>query len=159
MIRKVLTLIVFVLIFSAVPAFAGSADKEKSAVVAAEQWLKGVDAGRYAESWNEAAELFKNAIKQEQWEQSLQAARKPLGKLVSRKIKSKTFATSLPGAPDGEYVVIQFTASFEHKKSAVETVTPMMDSLRRAPARATSAVRSVFSTLKSSSSQVYEISS
>jgi hypothetical protein len=33
----------------------------------------------------------------------------------------------LPGAPDGEYVVIQFEASFEKKKAAVETVTPMVD--------------------------------
>ncbi len=32
--------------------------------------------------------------------------------------------TSLPGAPDGQYVVIQYESSFEHKKSAIETVTP-----------------------------------
>ncbi|MEW6584469.1 MAG: DUF4019 domain-containing protein, partial [Nitrospirota bacterium] len=43
-------------------------------------------------------------------------------------VKSKKYATSLPGAPDGEYVVIEFETSFENKKSAVETVTPMMDS-------------------------------
>jgi hypothetical protein len=33
----------------------------------------------------------------------------------------------LPGAPDGEYVVIQFETSFENKKSAIETVTPMIE--------------------------------
>jgi hypothetical protein len=33
----------------------------------------------------------------------------------------------LPGAPDGEYVVIQYESSFEHKQAAVETVTPMLD--------------------------------
>jgi len=33
--------------------------------------------------------------------------------------------TSMPGAPDGEYVVIQFESSFANKESAVETVTPM----------------------------------
>ena len=33
----------------------------------------------------------------------------------------------MPGAPDGEYVVIQFETSFENKKHAIETVTPMMD--------------------------------
>ena len=31
------------------------------------------------------------------------------------------------GAPDGEYVVIQFSASFAHKKSALETITPMLE--------------------------------
>jgi hypothetical protein len=57
----------------------------------------------------------------------LQAVRKPLGKPISRQVKTKTYKTSLPGAPDGEYVVIQFETSFENKKSAIETVTPMMD--------------------------------
>jgi ribosomal protein S17E len=33
----------------------------------------------------------------------------------------------LIGAPDGEYIVIQFETSFENKKAAIETVTPMMD--------------------------------
>jgi hypothetical protein len=42
-------------------------------------------------------------------------------------VKSKEYATSLPGAPDGEYVVIQFETSFENKNDAVETVTPMKD--------------------------------
>jgi hypothetical protein len=55
------------------------------------------------------------------------AARQPLGKLISRKVKSATYATSLPGAPDGQYVVIQFKTSFENKKSGIETVTPIID--------------------------------
>jgi len=95
--------------------------------MAAEKWLGIVDEGKYAESWNEAAELFKNAVKQGQWEQAIQAVRAPLGKLVSRKVKSTSYQTSLPGAPDGQYLVIVFETSFENKKSAIETVTPMMD--------------------------------
>ena len=102
-------------------------DKEKAAIAVAEKWLIMVDEGKYAESWKEAAEYFKTAVKQEQWEQLLQAGRKPLGKLVSRKVKSANYKTSLPGAPDGEYVVIQFKTSFENKKTGIETVTPMMD--------------------------------
>ena len=53
----------------------------------------------------------------------LRATRTPLGQTVSRKVRSAVYKTSLPGAPDGEYVVIQYTTSFEHKQSAVETVT------------------------------------
>ena len=127
MIRKILVLVLMVLIFSVVPAFAGNSEKEKAAVVSAGNWLGMVDSEKYSESWKEAAELFRDAIKEEQWRQSLRVVRKPLGKLVKRKIKTKTYRTSLPGAPDGEYVVIQFETSFEHKKSAIETVTPMMD--------------------------------
>ncbi len=101
--------------------------KEKAAVAAAEKWLALVDAGKNAESWSEAAGYFKAAVSQEKWQQSLQSVRKPLGKTISRKLKNKTYQTSLPGAPDGEYVVIQFETSFQHKKAAVETVTPMLD--------------------------------
>jgi hypothetical protein len=57
----------------------------------------------------------------------MQAFRKPLGRTISRKLKNKTYATSLPGAPDGEYVVIQYQTRFEHKASAIETITPMLD--------------------------------
>lgn len=103
------------------------AEKEKAAVSAAKKWLSKVDEGKYAESWKEAAEYFKNAVTKEQWEQPLQAVRKPLGKLVSREVKKQSYQRSLPGAPDGEYVVIQFQTVFENKKSAVETVTPMID--------------------------------
>jgi len=86
-----------------------------------------VDEGKYADSWDEAAEYFKRAVKKEQWEESLLAVREPLGKLVSRELKSQTYKNSLPGAPDGQYVVIQFQSSFENKKSAIETVTPVLD--------------------------------
>ena len=106
---------------------AGDSEKEAAAVSAAQRWLAMVDSTKYAESWNNAAELFKNAVPPKQWEQSMQAVRGPLGKLMSRKVKTKTYKSSLPGAPDGEYVVIQFEATFENKKAAVETVTPMMD--------------------------------
>ncbi len=127
MMRTIVSLVVVGLIVSG-PAFATEdSEKEKAAVSAATKWLGIVDDGNYSESWKEAAAYFKNAVEQEQWEQSLQAVRKPLGKLVSRKVKSQSHKTSLPGAPDGEYVVIQFETSFENKKSAVETVTPMLE--------------------------------
>jgi predicted SnoaL-like aldol condensation-catalyzing enzyme len=102
-------------------------EAEKHAVAAAESWLSLVDEGKYAESWDTAAEYLKNAVTKDHFVKSLNAARKPLGKLKSREVKSKEYRTSLPGAPDGEYVVIQFKTSLENKKSAIETVTPMLD--------------------------------
>ncbi len=100
---------------------------ERKAVASADAWLKLVDGGKYAESWETAAELFKAAGEKEQWSKSLTAVRMPLGKVLQRKLKSKQFMTSLPGAPDGKYVVIQYDTSFENKNAAVETVTPMLD--------------------------------
>jgi hypothetical protein len=45
----------------------------------------------------------------------------------SRKLKSATYSKTLPGAPDGEYVVIKYNTSFANKASAVETISPMLD--------------------------------
>ncbi len=108
-------------------AYGADSRQEEIALAAAQNWLTMVDNGEYAKSWKEAAEYFKGAISQDQWVNKLQGVRKPLGKLNSRTVESKTYRTSLPGAPDGEYVVIQFTTSFANKKSAIETVTPMKD--------------------------------
>ena len=125
--RRVICLVAVGLILASFNGMAVESEKEKTAVSATEKWLTLVDENKYGESWKEAAEYFRNAIKQDQWEQTAQAVRKPLGKLVSRKVKSTSCKTTLPGAPDGQYVVIEFETSFENKKSAIETVTPMMD--------------------------------
>jgi hypothetical protein len=117
---------VVLILLSGLPARANET-AEKRALEASDMWLKLSDSGRYSESWETAAELFRNAISKEQWSQSLNAVRKPLGKVIKRSVKSKQYATSLPGAPDGEYVVIQYETSFEKKKSSIETVTPMRE--------------------------------
>jgi len=127
MIRRMMRLIAVGLMFGAVTGLAGPSGREKIAVAGAEKWLGIVDEGKYAESWKEAAEYFRNAVKEDSWEQAVQTVRKPLGKLISRKVKTATYKTALPGAPDGQYVVIEFETSFENKKSAIETVTPMME--------------------------------
>ena len=100
---------------------------EQLAQQSADAWLALVDAGKYDESWQEAAQYFKGAVTQEDWRKTVRGARDPLGKMRSRQLKSATYKTSLPGAPDGEYVIIQYDSSFEHKREAVETVTPMLD--------------------------------
>jgi hypothetical protein len=127
MFGKIVSLAALSVILVPVAGRAQEASKEKAAVAAAQKWLSLVDDGQYAQSWKQAATFFRNAVSEEQWEHSLQAVRKPLGKLLSREVKTKAYKTSLPGAPDGEYVVIQFATSFANKKSAVETVTPMRD--------------------------------
>lgn len=105
----------------------GNPEAEKAAIESARAWLELVDGGKYSESWEEAAEYFKTAVSKDNWQKSLQAIRKPLGKMVSRKLKSKGYTRSAPGAPDGEYVIIQYETSFENKKSGIETITPMLE--------------------------------
>jgi len=109
------------------PATSSAETPEAAAESAALAWLTLVDAGNYAQSWNDASVLFRQSVTESQWQSAVAAARAPLGALKSRKVQSVTLKNSLPGAPDGEYAVIQFASSFEHKASAIETVTPMKD--------------------------------
>jgi len=122
----VLALIILGLLFS-MNSLKANEVAEKAAATAAGAWVSLVDGGDYAESWNQTAGFFKNAVTKEQWQQSLKAVRAPLGKMVARKLKSKQYTKTLPGVPDGECVVIQYETTFENKKSAIETVTPMLD--------------------------------
>ena len=105
--------------------FAG--DAKRDAINSAEEWLILIDANDYGKSWDDASELFKRSITRKMWEQTIKAVRPPLGDLKSRSVTSAKYVTSLPGAPDGEYVVIQFATTFKNKISAIETVTPMKD--------------------------------
>jgi hypothetical protein len=107
---------------------AGALDQDEIAAAKhAEAWLILVDQRKYAESWDAAATLFRDTVDRGMWADALGAARGPLGKLLTRRVKSAESKTSLPGAPDGKYVVIQYDTTFEHKKAAVETVTPMQE--------------------------------
>ncbi len=104
-----------------------SETQEIAALRAARAWLAVVDAGNYDESWKAAAGYFRTAVSKEQWRQAMEGIRRPLGNVLTRKLKGKTYVTELPGAPDGQYVVIQFNTAFENKRVTVETVTPMLE--------------------------------
>lgn len=108
-------------------AQAAEPEKIEAASAATLEWLSLTDSAQYGASWDSASALFRNAISREGWAASLAAARDPLGALESRERASAQFATTLPGAPDGEYVVLQFSSSFENKDTAIETVTAMKD--------------------------------
>ncbi len=120
-------LLVLYLSFCAGLALAQNPEKEQAAIVAAQQWLELVDANHYGRSWQQAATHFQTGVSKTKWRDAMMAVRKPLGRLQSRQLLSADYQTSLPGAPDGEYVVIQFQTSFANKQKAVETVTPKLE--------------------------------
>ena len=90
---------------------------------AAISWLELVDSGEYGLSWQNAAPLFKDRISSTEWVKALKQIRKPFGKVTSRSIKTATKHNSLPGVPDGQYIVVKLITSYERKQSSVETVT------------------------------------
>ena len=123
------TFVLFAAILGGLVAAPLRADEasRKAARSAAEAWLDLVDAEKYGESWNEAASFFKSKISKNKWTEMVGSVHEPFGALKSRQFLGAKYTTELPGVPDGEYVVIQYQASYGNKKNAVETITPMKD--------------------------------
>ncbi|MFH1152675.1 MAG: DUF4019 domain-containing protein [Pseudomonadota bacterium] len=108
-------------------ALAQDNQAEEQARQAVLAWLALVDSENYDQSWTESAAYFRTAVTRASWAQILKSVRQPLGKVISRKVRSAIHATTMPGAPDGEYFIIGVETSFEKKRSTMETVTPMLD--------------------------------
>ena len=109
-------------------AFAADDDVDTApALQAAQAWLAEVDAGSYAKSWDDASALFQGAMPQDEWVKKVATVRSPLGPVVARKLRSVSYRKELPGAPTGEYVVLDYETRFENRPISVETVTPMRD--------------------------------
>jgi hypothetical protein len=125
--KPFLLALAFVLAAGASAPLAADEASEKAAEKSAAAWLSLVDSGKYAESWTGAAEAFHQALSQAQWKAALEQVRTPLGTVVSRKLRSAKYTRELPGAPAGDYVVIQYATDFEKKSGATETVTPAKD--------------------------------
>ncbi len=135
MIRSVL-LIVLLFGFNA-PLYAAEPTEEEKEVItqkindavsSAESWLAVIDSGKYLQSWENAAQFFKDKVPDSQWESTLRQVREPLGEMTSREVANVQYLTYIPGAPKGEYVVIQFKTVFTRKGAGVETITPMLES-------------------------------
>jgi hypothetical protein len=93
-----------------------------AAKAAAKEWLALLDAWDFTGTWEQAGELLKAAVEQRRWERQMSVTLGPLGRAQSRAVRSSEYSTTMPGAPDGEYVEIKYDTSFENKQTAMETV-------------------------------------
>ena len=101
---------------------APSSPADKTGVAVAEAWARLLDTQRWSESWKASATSFKSKITEAGWASTIQPLRGQLGSVSSRSLKSVQSTTTLPGAPDGDYKIVQFDTAFDNKSDAVETV-------------------------------------
>jgi hypothetical protein len=125
--KQLAPLFVLAAAFAAPFAHAQQPDAVRNGVDTANRWLVSADAGDGAATWDQAASMFQAAVSKADWSAALKQVRQPLGAVASRKMVSSEYKRSLPGAPDGEYVVIRYDTQFAHKAHAVETVVPMRE--------------------------------
>lgn len=94
---------------------------------AATEWLALIDAGKLEDSWTQAHTLFKEKLAKENWVAMVTDLSSRLGKLKSRKLRVAQPTKSLPGAPEGEYVVFVFDSFYENLPDAVDTLVTAKD--------------------------------
>lgn len=81
-----------------------------------------VDQGKWHESWEAAAALFRSQVSDARWAEMVTPVRQPLGPVVSRRFESVLRSKTLPGAPDGDYEILKFQTAFAQRRDSVETV-------------------------------------
>lgn len=94
-----------------------AASSPEAAEAIALSWLGLVDNYEYARSWQEACESFKESATEEQWTNAMNRARKPLGRVGSRRLLDAKYSTEAPRAPRGEYWIVRFETMFEGAKA------------------------------------------
>ncbi len=126
--KKIIVFVVTItILFLAASSWAATTEKEKAAVAVAGKWLALIDTGKYSDSWRDANAYFKKSVKQDQWEKTVRSVRRATGKTISRKLKNKIDKKPSPGEPQGQYIIVQYSTSFQNKKSATEEVVTMLD--------------------------------
>jgi hypothetical protein len=98
---------------------------EREAKGAAWSWLRLVDEGRHSASWAAASSLLKEEIGPSGWEAALRAVRAPLGRCLSRTLRSSTVVEGPSGDLQGPYVVFRVESVFEGETTVTETLTPV----------------------------------
>lgn len=111
---------------------AGSAQaqdpREVVVQTAARDWLTLTDKGDGEASWKAAGEKFRKAMSVPDWTKALQTYREPFGAVQQRAAVSTSFRNEMPGAPDGQYALLQFRTAFAKKSEGHESVTLELES-------------------------------
>jgi hypothetical protein len=97
------------------------------ASAAADAWLERIDAGDVEATWERTSSLFRQLVDLPRWKASFEQVNAILGRPLSRELGTTEYRESIPGAPDGQYVVLEYMTGFERKKEAVETVVAALD--------------------------------
>ena len=93
---------------------------DKETIAASEKWLALLDTGKAGQAWDVSSKLLKSQVTRSKWIAGIGDMRKPFGKIASRTGEKFARAHSLPGAPDGDYSIIEFESTFANGKKAQE---------------------------------------
>ena len=96
--------------------------EEQAAERQALGFLGYLDHGRYADSYAYTGMLIRAQLDREAFAKQIEKTRAGVGALLSRELIDASYTTTVPGAPDGQYVVLHYAVSFANRQEAVETM-------------------------------------
>jgi hypothetical protein len=99
------------------------AGDEQAAKAAALSWLKMVDEGKSAESWQALAAPTRESISQWRWKLGFALAQRKFGSFTSRKLRSAHSTNKSPGGRSGEFVLLEYDTMSSKQGSVVEKLT------------------------------------
>jgi hypothetical protein len=96
--------------------------EEQAAERQALGFLGYLDHGRYADSYAYTGMLIRAQLDREAFAKQIEKTRAGVGPLLSRELIDASYTTTVPGAPDGQYVVLHYAVSFANRQEEVETM-------------------------------------
>src|SRR4051812_6688143 len=119
------SIICIVLQLSLVPSFlcAEPPAGEQAVTIAAIAWLKLVDDGNAAESWQALAAPTKESIPQWKWKLGFGLSQRKFGSLSARKLRSAHSVDKSPGGRTGEFVLLEYDTMSTKQGPIVEKLT------------------------------------
>jgi len=85
---------------------------DRDSIDAGMKWLALIDAGKAGDAWDLSSKQLKSAVTRAKFVDGMRDARKSFGKLEGRTAERFARSHQMPGAPDGDYVIIEYTARF-----------------------------------------------
>jgi len=97
--------------------------REQAARNTAEKWLAKADGGDHAGTWDMTTPEFRVQIRKEDWKARQETFYQQLGRPTRRELIAAKYTTSVPGVPEGEYVLIQYRRPVSAGGPVLETIT------------------------------------
>jgi Protein of unknown function (DUF4019) len=85
-------------------------------------FLAYLDQGRYADSYAYTGMLIRAQLDRDAYTTQITKTRAGAGALQGRELIDAGYTTTVSGAPEGQYVVLHYHASFADRQDATETV-------------------------------------
>jgi len=100
---------------------------DKDTIAASEKWLALLDAGKVGAAWDVSSAYLKSVVTRQKWIEGISSARKPFGKINKRTAGKFARTHTIPGAPDGDYAILEFDSVYANGKRATEQVIWMLE--------------------------------